>query len=66
MIQVAIDKSRCTGHGRCYSLAPEVFDADDDGYGTVIAADVPDALEEGAHVASMNCPEEAVIVAGPR
>ena len=65
MIRVAIDTERCTGHGRCYSLAPAVFDAADDGHGRVIVAEVPDALAEGAHLARLSCPEEAVVVVLP-
>src|SRR5579885_2746606 len=30
-MKVVIDGERCSGHGRCYSLAPEVFEADDEG-----------------------------------
>ena len=29
-MRVVIDTERCTGHGRCYSLAPAVFTDDDD------------------------------------
>lgn len=60
-MKVRIDMDRCTGHGRCYMLAPAVFEADDRGYGVVIAADVPPELEEQARKAVDNCPEQAVI-----
>jgi ferredoxin len=29
MTRVSVDADRCTGHGRCYTLAPDVFDADE-------------------------------------
>ena len=29
MSRVTVDADRCTGHGRCYTLAPDVFDADE-------------------------------------
>ena len=35
MTRVAVDADRCVGHGRCYTLAPEVFDSDERGYGFV-------------------------------
>lgn len=32
-MRYSIDGNLCTGgHGRCYSLAPGVFEADDDGF----------------------------------
>ena len=32
-MKIRIDEELCSGHGRCYSLAPEVFSArDDDGF----------------------------------
>src|SRR3546814_10183679 len=44
-MRIEIDGDRCSGHGRCYSLAPDVFDCDDEGYGRVLLADVPPELE---------------------
>jgi ferredoxin len=61
-MKVVIDTERCTGHGRCYTLAPEVFDADDDGYGLVRVADVGPDLEEKARVGVRNCPEDAISI----
>lgn len=31
-MKVAVDEMRCGGHGRCASIAPDVFDLDDEGY----------------------------------
>jgi ferredoxin len=62
---VRIDRERCTGQGRCYSLAADVFDADDAGFGVVIV----DVVEGGsplaaeAETAMLSCPESAVTVA---
>lgn len=50
MSRVSVDPDLCTGHGRCYSLAPEVFDADDVGHCVVLVEDVSGALEEQAAV----------------
>ncbi len=61
-MRVRIDTERCTGHGRCYMLAPDVFETDDRGYGVVINDEVPPGLEEQARKAADNCPEQAVIV----
>ncbi|EUA40756.1 ferredoxin [Mycobacterium avium subsp. hominissuis 101] len=37
MRRVVVDAERCTGHGRCYTLAPDVFDADEFGHCVVRA-----------------------------
>jgi ferredoxin len=59
-VRILLDTDRCTGHGRCYSLAPDLFDCDDRGYGTVIGPEVPAGLEEQARTAVANCPERAI------
>lgn len=61
-MRVSIDEELCAGHGRCYALAPEVFDSDDDGRGVVRLVDVPAALHEDARRAARNCPERAIVV----
>lgn len=63
-MRLRIDTERCTGHGRCYMLAPDVFDTDDRGYGVVTVADVPPELEAQARKAADNCPEQAVLLGG--
>ncbi|HEX9548715.1 MAG TPA: ferredoxin [Acidimicrobiales bacterium] len=64
-MKVVIDTSTCTGHGRCYTLSPDVFESDDSGYGQVMLdgdGEVPPALEQQARAAVANCPERAITV----
>jgi ferredoxin len=61
-MRIEVDPGKCTGHGRCYTLAPEVFDADDDGYCATRALDVPAGLEDKATLGATNCPERAITV----
>ncbi len=61
-MKVILDTAACTGHGRCYSLAPEVFDADDEGHSRLITEDVPESLREKALVGAQNCPEQAISI----
>jgi ferredoxin len=61
-MKVRIDTAACTGHGRCYTLAPEVFQADDSGYGSVISEDIPEELRDKAEIGAQNCPERAITV----
>lgn len=62
-MRLSIDHDRCTGHGRCYALAPDLFDVDPDGYGEVRGSGelTPSNLDP-ARRAEANCPERAVVV----
>jgi ferredoxin len=66
MTRVSVDLDLCTGHGRCYTLAPDVFDADEFGHSTVLADNVSGELEEHATIGAQNCPESAITVVRPR
>lgn len=61
-MRLTLDRERCTGHGRCYALAPELFAADDDdGHGILlVTGDLPADLEAAARRAVLNCPERAI------
>ncbi len=61
-MKIRIDTDLCTGHGRCYSLAPALFETDDEGFGQVISEDVPADREADARRAVGNCPERAVLI----
>jgi ferredoxin len=61
-VRVAVDEEACTGHGRCYALAPEVYAPDDRGHCEVLTPDVPPGLEEPARTGEANCPERAITV----
>ena len=64
-MKVRVDPEKCHGHNRCYSLAPELFEVDDNGYATASGSGiVPAALQTKAKVAAANCPELAVIIEG--
>jgi ferredoxin len=59
-MKIHLDRDRCTGHGRCYGLAPELFDCDDLGYGLALVEEVPAGAEDDAHRCVVNCPERAI------
>jgi ferredoxin len=59
-MRIRLDPEQCQGHGRCYTLAPELFDSDDVGHCVVIAAEVPPGLEAAARTGVENCPENAL------
>jgi ferredoxin len=64
-MRVRVDRQRCTGHGRCYALAPEVFEADDEGYCVIPSEQVPAELTDVARRGALNCPEDAIEIIEP-
>ena len=63
-LRVEIDTAICTGHGRCYELAPSVFTDDERGYGQVRNAVLLPELVSNARSAEANCPERAIRIKG--
>jgi ferredoxin len=62
-VKVQIDSARCSGHGRCYDLAPELFGEDEEGYGQALSGGIiPPGREDAARLAAANCPERAINV----
>lgn len=59
-MRIVLDPDACTGHGRCYALAPEVFAADDLGHCEVVLASPPPEHEASARTAVASCPEDAL------
>jgi ferredoxin len=60
-VKIQIGAERCQGHGRCYDRAPDLFGADDEGYGKVLGDGVvPPGRERDARLAAANCPERAI------
>lgn len=61
MTRLGVDTDRCTGHGRCYDLAPALFEADEYGHGQVVSDLNMEAIdEEQARLAVEGCPEKAI------
>jgi len=61
-LRVDIDRAKCAGHGRCYVLAPDVFEPDDEGFAVPIDRTPGEAERDAVTKAARNCPESAVIV----
>ncbi len=61
-MKITVDGTRCMGHGRCYTVAPDLLSYDEEGYVTIRDAvlDVPPDQLEAAEEAEASCPEEAV------
>jgi ferredoxin len=61
-MRLCVDADACTGHGRCYTLAPQLLDSDDEGYVTIRGAsiEVPEDLRGLAEEVEGSCPEGAI------
>jgi ferredoxin len=63
-MKLTIDAAMCTGHGRCYTLAPELLTYDEEGFvsqrGQTI--EVPPDQERAGREAALSCPEGAITV----
>ncbi len=59
---IVIDRDKCVGHGRCYSLSPDVYDADDEGFAELTDGAVPATpeLRAQARLGAETCPERAI------
>jgi ferredoxin len=64
-MRVKVSGGLCTGHGRCWTVAPEVFSADDDGFNNDCdnVIEVPAGQEQVAVTGVESCPEGALRIA---
>ena len=62
-MKVSVDKELCVGHGRCYDVATELFEDDEEGYAVVRGdGSVPQGQADAARLAVRLCPERAVTI----
>jgi ferredoxin len=62
-MKIHLDTAKCQGHGRCYSLAPELFDCDDLGTAVVVVTgELDEDQRKKATLAASNCPEFAIVI----
>ena len=63
-MKIKIDGELCTGHGRCWVVAKEFYQLDDNGYnadrGKTLS--VPAGLEATARLGAGKCPERAITI----
>ena len=61
-MRLAVGADLCRGHGRCYTLAPDLLEDDDEGYVTARGQEivVPADLVDDARTAADSCPERAI------
>jgi ferredoxin len=60
--ELSVDDTKCTGHGRCYTVAPNLLSDDEEGFVTLRGNSMPisDAQLADAEEAAAACPERAI------
>lgn len=61
-MRIHVDTDRCSGHARCRTLAPDVYELDDLGYNVTPDGEVEAGHEEAARRGAQSCPEQAIVV----
>jgi ferredoxin len=59
---LAVDAAKCTGHGRCYSVAADLLSDDEEGFVTLRgnSMQISDSQLADAAEAEAACPERAI------
>ncbi len=62
-MKVRVHDALCQGHGRCYAVAPQLFEPDDIGNGHPVGDGTVSAGQRSvAELAVANCPEKAITI----
>ncbi|NLC66254.1 MAG: ferredoxin [Clostridium sp.] len=61
-MKVSIDHDLCIGCGVCPSVAPDLFEMNDEGLADPLVDEVPEGEEDLAEEASDSCPVAAIIL----
>lgn len=59
-MRIIVHRDKCQGHARCWSMAPHIFDLDDEGYIMPDDIVVPEGEERNAWKGAKSCPERAL------
>ncbi|MGB8211418.1 MAG: ferredoxin [Mycobacterium sp.] len=59
-MKVSVDFAKCTGLGICESMAPDIFEVDDDGKLLLLRADITDDELQSVEEAVTGCPTQAL------
>lgn len=63
-MKITVDRVKCTGLGICESLAPNVFEVDDNGDLVLLTEELSEEDLEGVREAIAGCPTEALRLLG--
>lgn len=63
-MRISVDGEQCVGHGRCYTVSPEVFEPDDEGFcaDQGLIREIPTGMEAAATAGAQACPAGAIAI----
>jgi ferredoxin len=61
-MKIRVDKTLCSGHARCFAVAPELYEIDEVGFSAIDEQEVPPGMEEVARRGADACPERAITI----
>lgn len=63
-MRISVDGEQCVGHGRCYTVSPEVFEPDDEGFcaGQGVIREIPAGQHAAARAGAQACPAGAIAI----
>jgi ferredoxin len=63
-MRISVDAEQCNGHGRCYTISPDVYAPDDEGFcaGRGRSRQIPAGSEAAARAGAQACPEGAITI----
>ena len=59
-MRIELNRTKCTGLGICESIAPEIFEVNDDGDLVLLTEDITDEQLAGVEQAVEGCPTAAL------
>ena len=59
-MKIRVDESKCSGQARCATVAPDVYQLDDEGYNRMGIFAVVEGQETAARRGARSCPERAI------
>jgi ferredoxin len=61
-MKVIVDEDKCCGFAACLSIAPEVFDMDEQNIAIVLDSEPGVELHEAVRAAAAACPTSAILI----
>jgi ferredoxin len=67
-MRISVDAEQCNGHGRCYTISPDVYAPDDEGFcaDRGRSREIPAGFEAAARAGAQACPEGAITIVPTR
>ncbi|MGK2959025.1 MAG: ferredoxin [Acidimicrobiales bacterium] len=63
-MKIVVDFNKCSSHGVCMGIAPELFEVRDDNFLYILQEEPPEKLRPKAENAAAMCPTGAISIEG--